>query len=98
MQAPTSATSRHRAVGRGTKNTAGRTTSVNLTAANRVGGMSPSPSSITTKFTPQMTAATTARAAARGGRERTGDAAGITARVWCPPTMNVHLTFVPVIA
>ena len=62
MNAPIVTTSRHGMAGLGTRKIAGISTTTKRIATNSVGGMSPRPSSMTTKLAPQMTVTSTARA------------------------------------
>src|SRR5438105_806698 len=67
MNSPTATTTVQRTSGRGTKNTAGRATNPKRRAAKRSGGNDSRPISMTTKFTAQQIATTSARTACRRG-------------------------------
>ncbi len=72
--------------GRGTMKTAGTATRAKRSVANSSGGKSASPSSITTKFTPQITATRTARAVSRKSTRSpraTGTGAVHLLVLWC---------------
>ena len=71
MNRPTAATVRQGAAGRGTRKTAGSTTTVNRMATNRSGGTSCIPQSMTTKLKPHTVATS---AASRESRPFTGPA------------------------
>lgn len=64
---PIPTSNRHGTGGRSTKNTSGTATSANRSAHSSNGGSSSSPTSITTKFSPQIAATATASSTWRIG-------------------------------
>src|SRR4051812_2405149 len=67
MNRPTATTARQRTFGRGTKKIAGKAVNPKRSAAKRSGGNDSRPMSMTTKFTAQQVATTSARTAGRRG-------------------------------
>lgn len=89
MNAPTATTVRHGTGGRGTRNTAGRTTAVNRSARNSSGGTPGMPQSMTTKLKPQTMATRVARSAWRRLRDAVMPAS-LDARIVKHQRLDLH--------